>query len=122
MSRRAPQDVAGVLDWVGMAGIQVPVLFDAGDGEVQRASARVAAFVNLPRAQQRGIHTSRLYLRVAEALVQAALSVDSLRTPLHSVLDSQRRTANRAHQGAISSNWYVVRHGALRTTAGARVR
>ena len=37
----AQPHLAGALDWVGMAEIQVPVRFDAGDGDVQRASARV---------------------------------------------------------------------------------
>ena len=34
-----------VLDWVGMDGIEMPVHFDAGNGDVQRANARVGVFV-----------------------------------------------------------------------------
>lgn len=92
-----------------MAGIQMPVLFDAGDGEVQRASARVGAFVNLLRPQQRGIHMSWLYLRVVEALAQAALGVDTLRPLLHSFMDSQEEPPAARASTCISSNWYVVR-------------
>lgn len=90
------QRVVGVLDWVGMASIQVPVLFDAGDGQVQRSSAKVDAFVNLQRPQQRGIHMSRLYLRVVEALAQTPVNAGTLHMLLDSFIDSQRESANRA--------------------------
>ena len=60
--------LGAALDWVGMDGIEMPVCFDPGDGDVQRSIARVSAFVNLTRPDQRGIHMSRLYLLVDEYL------------------------------------------------------
>ena len=93
---RPQREVVGALDWVGMAGIQVPVLFDAGDHSVQRTSARAGAFVNLRRPEQRGIHMSRLYLRVTEALAQTALTVATLHTLLQDMIESQGDSASSA--------------------------
>ncbi len=92
----AQPHLAGALDWVGMADIQVPVLFDAGDGEVQRASARVGAFVNLHRPDKRGIHMSRLYLQVEQSLSSQALSADSLHALMRGFLQSHEGLADRA--------------------------
>ncbi|HEX8778955.1 MAG TPA: GTP cyclohydrolase, FolE2/MptA family, partial [Rhodanobacter sp.] len=64
VAAQAQPHLRGALDWVGMDGIEVPVRFDAGDGEVQRANAQVGAFVNLAHPDKRGIHMSRLYLLV----------------------------------------------------------
>lgn len=44
-----------VLDWVGMNGIEMPVHLDAGNGDVQRASARVGLFVDLAQPEQRAL-------------------------------------------------------------------
>ena len=92
----AQPHLAGALDWVGMADIQVPVHFDAGDGELQRVSARVGAFVNLKRPDKRGIHMSRLYLQVEQALGTQALTVTALRALLRGFLDSHQELADRA--------------------------
>ncbi len=91
-----PGGAAGKLDWVGMAGIEVPVRFDGGDGVVQGASARVDAFVDLERPHQRGIHMSRLYLGVAETFAAAPLGVAMLRTVLERFRESQRGAAGSA--------------------------
>ena len=92
----AQPHLAGALDWVGMADIQVPVRFDAGDGVEQRVSARVGAFVNLKRPDKRGIHMSRLYLQVEQALGTQALTVAALRGLLRGFLDSHQELADRA--------------------------
>ena len=88
--------LAGALDWVGMADIQVPVHFDAGDGEVHRSSAKVGAFVNLKRPDKRGIHMSRLYLQVEQMLSAQPLTVDTLRSLLRGFLDSHEELSDRA--------------------------
>lgn len=109
----AQPHLAGALDWVGMADIQVPVLFDAGDGEVQRASARVGAFVNLNQPDKRGIHMSRLYLQVEQALSSRTLTADSLHTLLRGFLDSHKGLADRA---CLSIHFeHLVRRPALRS-------
>jgi GTP cyclohydrolase I len=109
----AQPHLAGALDWVGMADIQVPVLFDAGDGDVQRASARVGAFVNLNRPDKRGIHMSRLYLQVERALSTQVLTADSLHALLRGFLDSHKDLSDRA---CLSIHFeQLVRRPALRS-------
>src|SRR5687767_7226449 len=70
---------AGQLDWVGMGEIEVPVLLAGEDGAAHRVGAKVTAFVNLHRADVRGIHMSRLYLHVDQTLSAEPLSPCSLR-------------------------------------------
>lgn len=109
----AQPHLAGALDWVGMADIQVPVQFDAGDGEVQRIAARVGAFVNLNRPDKRGIHMSRLYVQVEQALSSQPLTARSLRALLQGFLESHQGLADRA---CISIRFeHLVRRPALRT-------
>lgn len=109
----AQPHLAGELDWVGMDGIEVPVRFDAGDGDVQRASARVGAFVNLRRPDKRGIHMSRLYLLVEQALSTQTLSAHSLHDLLRGFLDSHQDLSDRA---CLSIRFeHLVRRPALRS-------
>ncbi|WP_430388638.1 GTP cyclohydrolase FolE2 [Dyella sp. 20L07] len=110
----AQPHLAGELDWVGMNGIEVPVRFDAGDGDVQRASARAGAFVNLRRPDKRGIHMSRLYLMVEQALSTQTLSADSLHDLLRGFLDSHKDLSDRA---CLSIRFeHLVRRPALRSS------
>jgi GTP cyclohydrolase I len=109
----AQPHLAGALDWVGMADIQVPVLFDAGDGDVQRASARVGAFVNLDQANKRGIHMSRLYLQVEQVLSTQTLAAQSLHALLRGFLDSHKGLSDRA---CLSIHFeHLVRRPALKS-------
>jgi GTP cyclohydrolase I len=86
------------LDWVGMCGIALPVLFDG-----QRLSATADAGVSLDDGEARGIHMSRLYLAL-EMLEQENLTPTLLRRILQSFLDS--------HQG-LSRNAYLKIHADL---------
>jgi GTP cyclohydrolase I len=105
--------LAGALDWVGMANIQVPVRFDAGDGDGQRVSASVDAFVNLTRPDKRGIHMSRLYLQVEQALSTQPLTVGGLQTLLQGFLQSH---VDLADQARINIRFdHLVRRPALRS-------
>jgi GTP cyclohydrolase IB len=105
--------LAGALDWVGMDGIEVPVRFDAGDGDVQRSSAQVGAFVNLTRPDKRGIHMSRLYLLVDEYLSSKTVDAAMLESLLRAFLESHKDLADRAR---ISIRFdQLVRRAALRS-------
>lgn len=113
VATQAQPHLAGALDWVGMDGIEVPVRFDAGDGEVQRASAQVGAFVNLTRSDKRGIHMSRLYLLVDQYLSAQTLSAEMLHALLREFLASHEGLADRAR---ISIRFeHLVRRAALRS-------
>ena len=113
VATQAQPHLAGALDWVGMEGIEVPVRFDAGDGDVQRASAQVGAFVNLTRPDRRGIHMSRLYLLVDQYLSARTLDRTTLEALLREFLDSHRELADRAR---ISIRFeHLIRRAALRS-------
>lgn len=110
---QTPPHLTGALDWVGMESIEVPVQFDAGDGKVQRASARVGAFVNLIQPDRRGIHMSRLYLLVDRYLGERALDRATLEALLREFLASHRELADRAR---ISIRFdHLIRRPALRS-------
>ena len=96
VAAQAQPHLRGALDWVGMDGIEAPVLFDAGDGEVQRASAQVGAFVNLVQPDKRGIHMSRLYLLVDHHLSTQTLSAAVLENLLRAFLESHGALSDRA--------------------------
>ncbi|WP_219094691.1 GTP cyclohydrolase FolE2 [Pseudomonas sp. UMAB-40] len=79
------------LEWVGMCGIALPVLFDG-----QRLSAKADAGVSLDDGEARGIHMSRLYLAL-EALEQENLTSALLRRVLQSFLDSHEGLSHSAY-------------------------
>ncbi|WP_036142944.1 GTP cyclohydrolase FolE2 [Luteibacter sp. 9135] len=112
----ASQDHAlalGTLEWVGMDGMEMPVAFDAGDGDVRSTGARVGAFVNLVKAEARGIHMSRLYLLVSEALGARPLTIAGVRTLLEAFLASHEGLSDHAR---ITIGFeHLVRRPALRS-------
>jgi GTP cyclohydrolase I len=112
----ASQDHAlalGTLEWVGMDGMEMPVAFDAGDGDVRSTGARVGAFVNLVKAEARGIHMSRLYLLVSEALGAGPLTIAGVRTLLEAFLASHEGLSDHAR---ITIGFeHLVRRPALRS-------
>ena len=113
VATQAQPHLAGALDWVGMDGIDVPVRFDAGDGDVQRASAQVGAFVNLMHPDKRGIHMSRLYLLIDQHLTTQVLDAASLQALLREFLLSHDGLADRAR---ISIRFeHLIRRAALRS-------
>jgi GTP cyclohydrolase IB len=96
VAEQAQPDLAGRLDWVGMEEIQAPVLIAHPGAQTQRFGARVAAFVNLKRADARGIHMSRLYLHLDRHLSAEPLTPCSLRRLLRDFLDSHADLSDRA--------------------------
>ena len=78
------------LEWVGMCGIALPVLFDG-----QRLVATADAGVSLDDGEARGIHMSRLYLAL-EQLEQETLSPAVLKRVLQRFLDSHRGLSSSA--------------------------
>jgi GTP cyclohydrolase I len=79
------------LEWVGMCGIALPVLFDG-----QRQSAKADAGVSLDDGDARGIHMSRLYLAL-EMLEQESLTPALLRRVLQRFLDSHEGLSSTAY-------------------------
>ncbi|MEZ5465102.1 MAG: GTP cyclohydrolase FolE2 [Lysobacteraceae bacterium] len=92
----ARPQTAGVLDWVGMENIQMPVRIRDAAGDAQRSPARVTAQVSLDRPDTRGIHMSRLYLALDRLLDAEALSPCLIRRLLREFLDSHEGLSGRA--------------------------
>jgi GTP cyclohydrolase I len=62
------------LDRVGMENIEMPVRLRSGSAEPLQVPAKVDAFVNLGDTTAKGIHMSRLFLRLQETLEREELS------------------------------------------------
>lgn len=84
------------LDWVGMDGMALPLRIAGSDGVPMLVPAAVDVAVNLRRAEARGIHMSRLYLRLQQALTSETLGAPSLRRLLDACVASQDGLADRA--------------------------
>ncbi len=84
------------LDWVGMRRIALPLCVAGDGGEPQRVPASVDIGVDLASAETRGIHMSRLYLLMQDALTAKPLSVSGLRALLGECIDSQSGLATTA--------------------------
>ena len=105
--------IAGVLDWVGMGDMEMPVSVSDANGRVVTSGARVNAFVNLKRPDVRGIHMSRLYLHVDRHLSAEAITPQSIRHILKDFLDSHVDLSDKAK---LSIHFdYLVRRPALVT-------
>lgn len=85
----------GVLDWVGMDGIDLPVRYSGAAGEPLTAPARVDVAVDLVDARARGIHMSRLYVLLEQALAAQTLTPSALCSLLHALLDSHAGLSSR---------------------------
>ena len=86
----------GLLDWVGMSEIEVPLAIPARNGEVTRAVAKAQAYVNLINPEAKGIHMSRLYLLLDEACSQT-MTAASLRDTLARFLESHQGLSDKAY-------------------------
>jgi GTP cyclohydrolase I len=87
---------AGALDWVGMENIALPVCLIDAAGVAVRTPAQACAFVNLADPAARGIHMSRLYLLLENALSTEPLTPARLRRLLHDFLGSHVGLSDRA--------------------------
>lgn len=75
------------LKWVGMEGIALPITLVEQPNSSLSAKANV--FVSLDKADAKGIHMSRLYLKLKESLTNEPLTMDALATLLQSLVSSQ---------------------------------
>ena len=84
------------LAWVGMRGVELPILVPDAEGVAFRLPARLDALVDLGTGGERGIHMSRLYLQVERELAGQALCPSGLRRVLKGFLESHRELSCRA--------------------------
>ncbi len=88
--------LAGALDWVGMSGIEVPVLLKDSQEQTYRTAARASSFVSLENSESRGIHMSRLFKELQDSLATKALDFPLLASVLKSFLTSHEGLSQKA--------------------------
>lgn len=96
IANSAKAQTEGVLDWVGMSQIEMPVMVAAKNQGERHVSAVVEAFVNLKEAKAKGIHMSRLYLLLDKLSNEDNLNVKSLTTLLEHFIESHAELSDRA--------------------------
>ncbi|MGO1892655.1 MAG: GTP cyclohydrolase FolE2 [Luteimonas sp.] len=84
------------LDWVGMERIALPLRLADGNGGAIQVPASVDVSVDLRKPETRGIHMSRLYLRLQDAFAGEAMTAAGLRRVLQDLVESQRGLSTSA--------------------------
>lgn len=88
--------LARPLDGVGMANIAIPVRTRSATGEAMQVPASVDVHVDLRDPDVRGIHMSRLYLRLQHAFAAEELTLAGLERVLHALVETQAGLARTA--------------------------
>ncbi len=88
--------LSGALDWVGMRGIEVPLLLKDQQGQNYRTAARAGTWVSLENQESRGIHMSRLFKDLQDELSQAPLDFSLLQRVLEKFLRSHEGLSEKA--------------------------
>jgi GTP cyclohydrolase I len=109
--------LARPLDWVGMDGLALPIRVLGADGTPLLVPATVDVAVNLGDAATRGIHMSRLYLLLQEALAEEPLTAPGLRRLLDACIGSQQGLAARARL-RLRYEHLLLRRALVSTNAG----
>lgn len=109
--------LARPLDWVGMDRVALPVRVPTSDGGTLQVAASVDVAVDLAHAQARGIHMSRLYLELQQALASEPVTPGGLRRVLQQFVASQRGASTRARV-AIAYDHLLLRRALASDNAG----
>ncbi|MBN2647960.1 MAG: GTP cyclohydrolase I FolE2 [Thiotrichales bacterium] len=92
------QTPQGTLNWVGMSGIELPVLVQQGSnaGDSVRMSSLAQAYVNLEDPLSKGIHMSRLYLLLDQMASSEPLSPNRVKAILQKFIESHQGLSSQA--------------------------
>lgn len=96
IANQSKAQTEGVLDWVGMSNIEMPIMVEM-QGASRPVSALVEAFVNLRDPKAKGIHMSRLYLMLDELSVESSLNIQTLQQLLQNFIVSHQDLSDQAH-------------------------
>ncbi|USN47984.1 MAG: GTP cyclohydrolase I FolE2 [Pseudobdellovibrionaceae bacterium] len=88
--------VGGELERVGMAGIEMPILVSDPSGSISRIPANITAFVSLNQPDAKGIHMSRLYLRLQEIVEEEVFSLKAVKHLLEEFVRVQGGLSNNS--------------------------
>ena len=117
VARHAKSPFTGTLDKVGMTAIEVPVRLRHSDGRETLTPAKADAFVSLDDPSAKGIHMSRLYLTLNNALEAEPLSLEVVRRILGGFVESH---AGLSHSASLSIAFdFLVRRPALKSNNSA---
>ncbi len=87
----------GTLNWVGMSTIEMPVFVMDSNGHRIQTLAHVQAYVNLTDPESKGIHMSRLYLALGNALGMAELTPKVLHKAVIQFVSSHENLSDAAY-------------------------
>ena len=88
VSRQRPF-VPGQIDKVGIEDLEMPIKIQNGSRALQ-LPARISAMVSLDKEQTRGIHMSRIYLKLHHFLERKVLNLKTLKELLSLLVQSQK--------------------------------
>ncbi|WFE69038.1 GTP cyclohydrolase FolE2 [Thiomicrospira sp. R3] len=89
------QGPQATLNWVGMSGIELPVLIQSNH-ETIRLSSHTQAYVNLINPTSKGIHMSRLYLLLDQMATQQTLTTERVHEILNRFIESHQDLSDHA--------------------------
>ncbi|NMM42064.1 GTP cyclohydrolase FolE2 [Pseudoalteromonas arctica] len=92
----APALQTGKLNWVGMADIELPFLFESRDLAPINVNAKARAFVNLHKEDAKGIHMSRLFLALDTLSTEQQVNPLTIAQALDSFISSHTGLSDQA--------------------------
>ena len=88
--------VAWPLSWVGMEKIALPITLSVSEGQDAHVTAMADSFISLFDPLAKGIHMSRLYLKLKEALAHKTIDAPALSQLLADMVASQEGISDAA--------------------------
>ncbi|BDF95142.1 GTP cyclohydrolase FolE2 [Pseudoalteromonas sp. KAN5] len=92
----APALQSGKLDWVGMADIELPFIFESRDLAAIHVNAKARAFVNLHKEDAKGIHMSRLFLALDTLSTEQQVNPLTIAQALDTFISSHEGLSDQA--------------------------
>ena len=92
----APALQTGKLDWVGMADIELPFIFESRGLAPVNVNAKARAFVNLHKEDAKGIHMSRLFLALDTLSTEQHVNPSTLSQALDTFISSHEGLSDQA--------------------------
>lgn len=86
----------GMLDWVGMSNIELPIMLACKDEGEKAVQTRAEAFVDMRDPKAKGIHMSRLYLLLDELSTEQTLTPLVLKQLLKNFISSHEELSENA--------------------------
>ncbi|WEJ62361.1 GTP cyclohydrolase FolE2 [Thiomicrorhabdus lithotrophica] len=109
----------GKLNWVGMSGIELPILIQQGldKDNIVTLSSQAQAYVDLNDPQSKGIHMSRLYLHLDQMASQEPLSSNRVKAILEAFINSHQGLSTQAFV-EFKFDYYERRNSLLSDNSG----